>query len=48
MERRPVKVVAVAPANKIARMAWALTLRGAASRELAGALSPVRHLLQTT
>ena len=28
MERRPMKVAAVAPANKIARMAWAIMVHG--------------------
>jgi transposase len=28
MDRRPLKVAAVALANKIARMAWAMMLRG--------------------
>jgi transposase len=33
MERRPVKVAAVALANKIARMAWAMMVRGEGFRE---------------
>jgi transposase len=33
MERRPIKVAAVALANKIARMAWALMVRGERFRE---------------
>ena len=33
MERRPVKVAAVALANKIARMAWAMMVRGERFRE---------------
>jgi transposase len=33
MDRRPIKVAAVALANKIARMAWAMMVRGARFRE---------------
>jgi len=28
LARRPTKVAAIAPANKIARMAWAMTAKG--------------------
>jgi transposase len=33
LERRPAKVAAVALANKLARMAWAVMARGEAYRE---------------
>ena len=36
MERRPTKVAAVALANKIARMAWAIMVRGE-RKEIQGA-----------
>ena len=39
MARRPIKVAAVALANKIARMAWALMVRAEPFREQAAASS---------
>jgi hypothetical protein len=43
MEPRPIKVAAVALANKIARMAWAMMVRGAVQRAKIAASSTRRE-----